>query len=179
MNNLLAADHSELDALLKELFAALDAGDAARVYQKLDFVWARLAMHIRAEHLHLFPALLRAFESPQARTKSGLSLENVISRIAQLKRDHDFFMRELSAAIKQIRKLQEINQAEISPQLLSVREKIFDIRSRLKVHNEMEESEVYLWIDTLLDSAERADLNERMRKELENLPPRLDKSNDE
>ena|SRR5688572_24309031 len=179
MNNLLAADHAELDALLKEIFAELESGDAGRVYQSLDFFWARLAMHIRAEHLHLFPALLRAFDSPQVEEKRGLSLKIIKSKIAQLKSDHDFFMRKLSAAIKQIRELQGINQSDNSPPLSSVREKIFAVRRRLELHNEIEESEVYRWAETLFDAAERVDLNERMRKELENLPPRFDKSKDE
>lgn len=56
MNYPLADDHSEMDALLEEFFDALCCADVELIYQTLDFFWARLAMHIRAEHLHLFPA---------------------------------------------------------------------------------------------------------------------------
>jgi hypothetical protein len=61
MNNLLASDHDELDELLDKLFASFDAsGSVEQIYQKLDLFWARLAVHIRAEHLHLFPLILGA-----------------------------------------------------------------------------------------------------------------------
>ena len=60
MKDLLISDHLELDTILGQLFSALDKGAAGEVYQNLDFFWARLAMHIRAEHLHLFPAILKA-----------------------------------------------------------------------------------------------------------------------
>ena len=176
MSNLLTDDHSQIDSILKKLFAAIDNGDFEGVYQNLDFFWARLAMHIRAEHLHLFPALIRTFETSRITEKSGLSLEIAKSKIAQLKSDHDFFMRELAALIKQIRDLQTIEQTKTSTLLLSVREKISTVYRRLEIHNKLEEFEVYRWADALLDSEKRAELNERMRGELENLPPRFDKS---
>lgn len=176
MNNLLAHDHSELDELLAELFAALDSGDVERSYQKLDFFWARLAMHIRAEHLHLFPAILGAFE-PESQTKQrrAPSFETAQSTIAKLHDDHDFFMRELISVIKQMRGLRENNQ-DASNRLLSVRETIAAVSRRLDAHNELEESEVYGWVDTLLSPSECAALNERMQKEINNLPPRFGKS---
>lgn len=65
INESLASDHAELDELLGELFAAFEAGEIELIYRTLDLFWARLAMHIRAEHLHLFPAILGAFESGQ------------------------------------------------------------------------------------------------------------------
>lgn len=61
-STLLAHDHSELDSTLAGLVSALFEGDAARSLERLDLFWARLAMHIRAENLYLFPALLRAAE---------------------------------------------------------------------------------------------------------------------
>ena len=57
---LLAEDHEALDKALSALLAALDEGDSATAFARLDLFWARLAMHIRAEHLQLFPAILRA-----------------------------------------------------------------------------------------------------------------------
>jgi hypothetical protein len=33
------------------------------IYESLDFFWAQLAMHIRTEPLHAFPAIIEAFET--------------------------------------------------------------------------------------------------------------------
>lgn len=56
----LANDHVALDQLLKQLQAALNDGDVKACYARLDLFWAKLAVHIRAEHLHLFPRVLQA-----------------------------------------------------------------------------------------------------------------------
>lgn len=179
MNHLLADDHSELDSLLEELFAALDGDDVELIYQKLDLFWARLAMHIRAEHLHLFPAILGAIEARAAENKSLPTLTTAQSTIEKLHNDHNFFMRELIATIKKMRVLRENKTAAyLSKQISDVRETIVSVSNRLKTHNELEETEVYLWADKLLDSADRFSLNELMKKEIENLPPRFgDKTN--
>lgn len=176
INKLLGSDHSELDELLTELFSAFEVGSVEQIYQRLDMFWARLAMHIRAEHLHLFPAILGAFEAEKQISRRTPSLEIVKGKISVLQEDHNFFMRELLSAIKQLRKLRENSQANTSSRLLSVREIIAELACRLETHNELEESEVYIWGDTLLNDAERANLSEKMRKELDNLPPRFGKS---
>jgi len=177
MNNLLVKDHSELDSVARSVLVALDSNDAALVHRKLDYFWARLAMHVRAEHLHLFPALLRAHEFLPPEKKSRLSLKSVESQITRLKTDHDFFMRELGQAVKQIRDLKKSDQVANPSKLVEVREKLSGVLRRLEAHNELEESEVYRWAETLLDPAERAELENRMEKELENLPPRFERSN--
>ena len=56
----MASDHAEVGDLLNEIDAALKSGDATRAFTLLDLAWARLAIHIRAEHLCLFPAILNA-----------------------------------------------------------------------------------------------------------------------
>src|ERR1044072_7340629 len=61
--DILVNDHAEVDALLRGLWDAFEGGEAEEVLAKLDYLWARLAVHIRAEHLHLFPALLAAAAS--------------------------------------------------------------------------------------------------------------------
>ncbi|HXG83950.1 MAG TPA: hemerythrin domain-containing protein [Pyrinomonadaceae bacterium] len=173
---LLADDHSEIDDLISEALAALDSEDVELSYKKLDLFWARLAMHIRAEHLHLFPAIRGAFEpKKQTKERCAPSFEIAQSIIAKLHDDHDFFMRELISVIKQIRVLCE-NKEKLSNGLFRVRKTISAVSHRLKAHNELEESEVYRWVDTLLSPSERAALNERMQKEIDNLPPRFGKS---
>lgn len=78
MADLLVNDHAELDLLLRGLPAEFDRGAARDVLAKLDLAWARLAVHIRAEHLHLFPALLKAADrSPDGTAASAPSAEKV------------------------------------------------------------------------------------------------------
>jgi hemerythrin-like domain-containing protein len=173
---LLAHDHSELDELLAEFFSVLAAGNIAQSFERLDLFWARLAMHIRAEHLHLFPTLLHAVESSGEAKEAASrapSLEIARDIIARLRKDHDFFMSELTAAIKQLRQLRE-NPHQDKPSLVqNVREKIVAVSERLKVHNELEESHVYPWANMLLTPAARVALNQKMQKELANLPARF------
>ena len=80
-------------------------------------------------------------------------------------------MQGLGDAIRQMRELRGISQANKQLKFSALREKITAVNRRLERHNELEESEVYKWADTLLTDAGRAALNEKMRKELENLPP--------
>ena len=159
-------DHAELGDLLDELTAALGANDAARTHARLDMFWARLAMHIRAEHLHLFPAISRAASNSNDRILAPDEPENTI---AILRDDHDFFMRELSQAIAITRNAKD----NIAEQLEEVRKKIAAVRARLVKHNEIEETGIYLWSNTLLSEAERSELASQVQKELENLPPRF------
>jgi len=173
---LLATDHAELDGLLDELFAAFEAGVVRHIYQRLDLFWARLAMHIRAEHLHLFPAVLEACLTGKQISRRATAPEVARDKISALQKDHNFFMRELVSAIKQTRELlRETNRQEISKSLADVRKTIVAVKIRLEAHNELEETEVYEWADDLLAAAERGDLNEKMRRELDRLPPRFQK----
>ena len=151
-------DHAELGDLLNQLDAALEANDPARTHAALDLFWARLAMHIRAEHLHLFPTISRIANPPE-------ELENTI---AILREDHDFFMRELSQAIAITRNTKENPAAPLE----EVTKKIAAVRARLVKHNEIEETGIYVW-SSLLTEAEQAELTTQVQKELENLPPRF------
>jgi hypothetical protein len=92
MDDQLSNDHAELGKLLGEVRDALEAGDITRSHSRLDLFWARLAMHIRAEHLHLFPAILQGLKEPP-RVNAGMpSHSEVLSAIEKLRSDHDFFM---------------------------------------------------------------------------------------
>jgi hypothetical protein len=177
-STVLAHDHSELDAALAGLVSALADGDAARSLDALDLFWARLAVHIRAENLHLFPVLLRTAEIRRGSTPiAGLPEPKEIRHLlAQLRNDHDFFMSELTGAVKQLRSVCRTDQLE---GLGEVREKIDAVSGRLDAHNALEESQVYLWAALLLDSPEQTALNENIRRELENLPPRFRKANED
>jgi Hemerythrin HHE cation binding domain len=89
---LLSDDHEAVYEVLQQLVTALNKKDVQTSHAKLDLLWARLAVHIRAEHLHLFPAI--ASKSSEAQ-----------SIIDKLRADHDFFMRKLAQAIGVLREL--------------------------------------------------------------------------
>jgi hypothetical protein len=175
-NQMLTDDHTELDAMLEEIFAALDAKDVRLSFSKMDLFWARLAMHIRAEHLHLFPAILDEAAKREKANENGEqspSLKQARSAVEQLQKDHNFFMRELAAAVNQMRELGENADRRAEQTLSLVSQIINEVSRRLEVHNRLEEAEVYQWAGAIFDSSELASLNEKMQKELTNLPPRF------
>jgi Hemerythrin HHE cation binding domain len=165
-------DHAELGNLLDRLGIALEANDVVQTHFSLDRFWARLAMHIRAEHLHLFPAISRAASRPGGNHQI-LPPEEPENTIAQLREDHNFFMRELSRAIAITRGLLTNAEGRIATQLEEVNKRIAAVSTRLVKHNELEETGIYLWCNSLLNEAERAELASQVQRELENLPPRF------
>lgn len=167
MSMQLLHDHAELGNLLNQLEAALQANDVEQTHFSLDLFWARLAVHIRAEHLHLFPAISRAASG------NDLPPDEPENTIAQLREDHDFFMRELAQAIAITHSLVANAEGNIAAQLEEVNKKIAAVSTRLVKHNHIEETGIYLWSSTLLSEAERAELASQVQKELENLPPRF------
>lgn len=169
---LLKHDHSELDELLAAFFRNLAAADVAQSFENLDLFWARLAIHIRAEHLHLFPTLLHALSPGQSKEAGGPFFETAENTIARLREDHDFFMMELAAAIKQLRECQNAEPHKLAL-IEDVRERIAIVAERLKAHNKLEESDVYPLAEGVLTPADCVILNEKMRKELENVPQRF------
>ncbi|MDT4951910.1 MAG: hypothetical protein QOJ02_48 [Acidobacteriota bacterium] len=174
MPDLLERDHEELDGILGELFLALDHGDRDVSFARLDLLWARLAIHIRAEHLCLFPAILCAQQALLTSRCGAPRLEQAQSTIGVLRSDHDFFMHELAKAINLMQALKGIpDAAAIGEGLGEVRSIVLSVKTRLGTHNQLEENQVYRWIDVLLDEAERSTLNARVRRELENLPSRF------
>lgn len=173
-DHLLAHDHSELDAVQSATFTALAAGDIEQSFQNLDVFWARLAMHIRAENVHLFPTLLQAAEKP-GESSGRPALEAVQTTIAQLRDDHDFFMNKLTAAMKDLRDLRRGKLSDPAEVINGVTTKLTSVSQRLESHNALEESIVYHWANALLDEPQQKTLSEAILRELENLPPRLRK----
>ena len=172
--DLLIHDHDELGGLLHQLITALEARDIARSHAKLDWLWARLAMHIRAEHLHLFPAILDSLNAePTGDLVDRLALGEPQKVIADLREDHNFFMLELSESIVILRRLLDHGASDASGRLDEVVKRIEVVRERLVKHNQIEEQGVYLWTSTLLTQPDRAELVAKVHKELENVPPRF------
>lgn len=158
---ILTADHESLDELLDAAFDALSDQDKDRIFACVDMFWARLAMHIRAEHLHLFPAIQAAVKQPN----KIISVKKASTTIELLHKDHDLFMRELIKIIKQLR----VNEYEAE----SISSTLTDIRKKLVSHNMIEEREVYGWAESLLTEEEYESLQSKMLKEITNLPPRF------
>ena len=163
MTDLLKSDHHELDRLLADLFESFSNGDTVKVLGQLDFFWARLAMHIRAEHLHLFPALRAVFDADDARSLI----------VERLSKDHNFFMTELSAVMKQIRTLTSDSTADGTDVLARIWKRMIRLQKRLKKHNRLEEKQVYLWADTAIAPSETQALMQGISKELNSMPPRF------
>ena len=88
----LSDDHEAVGEIFDQLLTALKDRNPALSLAKLDLLWARLGVHIRAEHLHLFPAVITRLDEAQ-------------SVVDGLRSDHDFFMREFARAIGILREL--------------------------------------------------------------------------
>ncbi len=171
VESLLEDDHASLDELLTELDAELAQSNIARAFELLDLFWARLAVHIRAENLHLFPALANAHSS-RFTGKGGLpTSEETLNVLARLRSDHDFFMKELGLTIKAMREMagsqQSLEEVEVLHQRMTI------IKKRLEAHNLLEEKQTYTWPSLLFDEQELVALRTRIAHELENLPSRF------
>jgi hypothetical protein len=174
MPDLLERDHKEMDSLLGELFLALENGDKDESFARLDLLWARLAIHIRAEHLCLFPAILGAPQTLLTGSGGAPHLEEAQNAIGVLRSDHDFFMHEPAKAINLIRAPKGIpNAGDMGKILREVRSIVISVKTRLGAHNQLEENQVYGWIDVLLDEAESSALDARVQHELKKLLPRF------
>jgi len=165
----LSDDHQAVHEILKQLLTALGNKDVQTGCRKLDLLWARLAVHIRAEHLHLFPTMMtRLTESPaQDSTKARSIVETLYD-------DHNFFMRELAQALATLREIpnqieRPVNEAALDRVLEAVRA----VATRLARHNEIEEHEIYVWATTMLTDSEQAQLATQINHELETRPPRF------
>ena len=168
IESLLEDDHESLAQLLVELDAELTKANNPRAFELLDLFWARLAVHIRAENLHLFPALAN---TPASRFtgKAGLpTAEEAHNTLLSLRSDHDFFMKELAQMMKVARDKAGRDEVKALKKRLAV------IKKRLEAHNDLEEKRVYLWPSLLFDEKTALSLSKRLRHELENLPPRFD-----
>ena len=154
-------DHHEVGDIFQQLLAALHNTDVAATHSRLDLLWARLAVHIRAEHLHLFPVMLNRVSEAQ-------------SLVENLREDHDFFMVELARAIGILRELPtQINSAGDKAKLTAVGNTVRAVEKRLIAHNEVEEDQIYRWTSTALTETEQLELATRIDAELEKRPARF------
>ena len=173
---LLEKDHASLGRLLIDLDAKLSGPDAAAAFELLDRFWARLALHIRAEHLHLFPALANVPASLFTGRGDLPTSEELQSTLARLRSDHDFFLKELASVIREMREIAGGQPAQ-PRNVEDRRRRLAAVANRLEAHNRLEEERLYTWPTLLLGEPELAALRTGIAHELENLPPRFAKDN--
>jgi iron-sulfur cluster repair protein YtfE (RIC family) len=172
VESLLAHDHEELGRLLAELDAKLEQLDVSEAFKVLDLFWARLAIHIRAENLHLFPALANTTATLFSGQGKLPTSEEAHDLLLRLRSDHDYFMKELATLIKAMREI-ALGQNRHDLEIQEIRSRLNAIRERLEVHNVLEEERAYTWPTVLFDEATLNRLGQRLKQELENLPPRF------
>ena len=168
---LLQQDHESLGQLLTKLEHELAHSNVVAAFELLDRFWAGLALHIRAEHLQLFPAL-NNLATTVTGSASGPRSDDIEDVLARLRADHNFFMTELASAIKTMRALVAGESPE-EKSVASVQNRLAVIRQRLKDHNRIEEEQAYKWPELVLSDSEQTALRNRLQHELENLPPRF------
>jgi len=174
IENRLEEDHRSLDTLIAQLCDALEEYDVEGSFARLDFVWARLAVHIRAEHLCLFPALLDAARRLSSSAQGVPRFDEVQGAINQLRHDHDFFMTELARGVNIMRgTMSSLNPDVVRECLRDVRAIVSTVKARLEEHNKLEEEQVYRWPAVLFDLSRQAQVAECARHEIENMPPRF------
>ena len=175
VSELLGADHESLADLLRELQLELQQHELARSFKLLDLFWARLAVHIRAENLCLFPKLLNAPRKLFNERRGVPSFERVKRTIENLRADHNFFMDELSSAVKTIRTISSESESpqEVARQLDTISERVVALSERLIAHNVLEEDHVYTWPGLIFSSSEVERLAAEMKHEIENMPERF------
>jgi phage shock protein A len=134
-----------------------------------------LAVHIRAENLSLFPKLLNA---PRELFSEGCGLpsfEKVKTTIESLRADHNFFMDELSRAVKTMRTVSTKSGSpqDVARQLDTIRERVVALSERSIAHNVLEEGYVYTWPGLIFSATDVERLATEMKHELENMPQRF------
>jgi hemerythrin superfamily protein len=169
----LADDHVALDELLRQLKDALDTGDVVASHASLDLFWARLAVHIRAEHLHLFPAVTNGLSKATDDHAGAPTPNEGRLTMGRLHADHDFFMHEIAQAVGILRDPLKATGRHALDGIRTARDAVIEIEKRLILHNELEESQIYRWATTILNEQEQADLATRINAELANRPPRF------
>ena len=164
---LMEADHVELDGLLAELIIELnsDRRDVVSTYQRLDLFWARLAVHIRAEHLVVFPAVK---DIAKVISKGPCDIAAILQ---ELRSDHDFLIKELARAVKAMRLVPDFGNESETFEI--VRDLVSQVKRRLERHNQIEEEMIYPLAAEADTEHAQLMIRDNALRELENLPHRF------
>jgi hemerythrin superfamily protein len=169
----LADDHLRLDSLLGDVKSALANENLPLALTQVDLFWAQLAVHIRAEHLCLFPAVINAVKNFDPDAPDVPTRLEINKSIARLRADHDFFMKELSTVVQELRVVSDEQRGVSKPIVQSIHETLTAVERRLMDHNAREETEVYRWISKLLPPETTTELERAVTAQLESLPSRF------
>ncbi|MBK7292242.1 MAG: hemerythrin domain-containing protein [Holophagaceae bacterium] len=150
LNARLTADHGEIEGLFRDARMALERDLQAEAHTVVDRIWMRLAVHIRAEHKVVFPALVEVRPDLQ-------------SVLQALHEDHDYFMSALAGAVKAMK--------GPSPDVALIRAALEAVGLRLDSHNAIEEETIYPAADEL-PREQRLQVLEDVSRELAFLPIR-------
>jgi hemerythrin superfamily protein len=145
-----------------DAMASAEVSDRKKLLDSVDLFWARLAMHIRAEHHHLFPVIQLAAVRAEGK------LKEVPRVLKELRLDHDFFMASLADTMKILRGTARSATTDFK----HIRRVMDEIEARLEQHNEIEEEQIYKLAGILNDS-EVVRLGEKIRDEIANYPRRF------
>ena len=172
---ILERDHKLLSELLHDLKSGLQQQDEKRAFELLDLFWARLAVHIRAENLCLFPAILNTPVEEFSNRRGLPSFEEAKTIVERLGADHNFFMDELARSVKTFREILADPQSaqHVAETLETIRKRVDAVSGRLESHDALEEDQVYEWPGLILGVSELQDLRVALRRELDNLPRRF------
>lgn len=168
----LKLDHEVLDELLNQLIIQLGKPDLPWAFETLDLFWGSLAVHIRAENVCLFPAILNA-ESNRFGEGGIPGFNEAKGVIEQLRNDHSFFMTELGQSMKALRSMIIHPEYSAGMTVAELRERMIGVGERLQQHNAVEEEQVYTWPEALFDRETLDRLNTGVRSEVENMPARF------
>ena len=124
----LTADHQAMEPLILEAEKALASAVAGAAFTALDRLWMRLAVHIRAEHKGVFPAL-------------GSARPDLMDELGTLRQDHDFFMATLAVVVR--------GMESPAPDFAKAGAMLEAVRTRLVSHNALEEGVIYMMADQL------------------------------
>lgn len=169
-------DHKQMEDVLEDLTVILQRQDLNRAFELLDLFWSQLTIHIRAENVCLFPAILTAPRTSFSADKGLPSYEEVKTTIDTLREDHRFFAEQISQALRQIRELMAQTsepQSNAESQLLEIKRRMITVANRLREHNRLELQEVYPWPELLLPPAEYELLKAVLAGEVERIPSQL------
>jgi len=165
----LTDDHESLNKLLLELMVFVRRSDFRWSFELLDLFCTQLAVHIRAENVCLFPAILNA---PNNRfTDAGFELTALKAAIERLKLEHNILTEELMKAARLMRQLMNDNEnGELTDETVK---SLAAVAILLAEHQELEEREVCQAAKLVLDPAEFALLEEAVARETHKRPEDL------
>jgi len=163
-----------LGEILDQLKIQLTKPDLPLAFETLDLLWASLAVHIRAENICLFPAVLNAPRNKFGESNNMPDFEQVKATVDDLRSDHNHFMSELGVAMKEMRSLiVHPEHYSVAGVVAVLRRRLDNLEELLERHNEKEEELIYLWPSLLLDDESLSQLELGLVTQIENMPPRF------